>query len=92
MHHFCGSFRQSGFSSCNTTALIPIDGTDVYYTPEQASNFDDVFGKNTSYVIDPEECMADNFEYAMFYGMDGRGYPNPEIIQGVIDIVRKGMY
>ena len=36
--------------------------------------------------------MADNFEYAMFYGMDsidGQGYPNPEIIQGVIDIVRK---
>lgn len=54
-----------------------------------------MFGKNTSYVIDPEECMADNFEYAMFYGMDGidgQGYPNPEIIQGVIDIVRKGMY
>ena len=71
-------------------ALVPIDGSDTYYTMEQASNFDEVFGTNTRYVIDPEECMADNFAYAMFYGTkgrDGNGYPNPEIIQGVIDSV-----
>ena len=70
-----------------TTALIPTDGRDIYYTPEQASNFDEVFGKNTDYVIDPEECMADNFAYAMEYGMegpDGQGYPNPEIIEGIL--------
>ncbi|MCR4651099.1 MAG: hypothetical protein K5662_05035 [Lachnospiraceae bacterium] len=76
----------------DTTALIPIDGTDTYYTPQQTSNFYDVFGTNTGYVIDPEECMADNFAFAMLYGMDGRegqGYPNPEIIQGVIDIVSR---
>ncbi len=73
-------------------ALVPVDGSDTYYTREQASNFDEVFGTNTSYVIDPEECMADNFAYAMFYGLkgrDGRGYPNPEIIQGVIDAVSR---
>ena len=73
-------------------ALVPTDGSDIYYTKEQASNFDDVFGTNTSYVIDPEECMADNFAYAMLYGMkgkDGKGYPDPEIIQGVIDAVKR---
>lgn len=82
----------SGWSDCETTALIPIDGTDVYYTREQASNFNEVFGANTYYVIDPEECMADNFAYAMLFGMrgkDGNGYPNPEIIQGIIDIVSR---
>ena len=34
---------------------------------------------NTSYVIDPEECMADNFSYVRIYGMDGpegNGDPN----------------
>ena len=70
--------------------LVPIDGTDVYYTQDQASNFDAVFGTNTGYVTDPEECMADNFAYAMYYGtdgQDGQGYPNPEIIMGVIDLV-----
>ena len=77
---------------CKAVALVPIDGSDVYYTREQASNFDDVFGTNTRYVIDPEECMADNFAYAMFYGIkgkDGKGYPDPEIIQGVIDAVSR---
>lgn len=81
---------QSDFFSCGTTALVPIDGSDTYYTPEQASNFDEIFGTNTGYVIDPEECMADNFAYAMTYGIEGRdgnGYPNPEIIQGIIDIM-----
>lgn len=74
------------------TALVPIDGTDIYYTQDQASNFDEVFGTNTDYTYDPEECMADNFAYAMYYGMDGRdgqGYPNPEIIRGVIDMVSR---
>lgn len=83
---------QDSFMVCGTTALVPIDGTDIYYTPEQASNFDEVFGTNTGYVIDPEECMADNFAYAMTYGIEGKenaGYPNPEIIQGVIDYLSR---
>lgn len=83
---------QSDFFSCSTTALIPVDGTDTFYTPEQATNFDQVFGTNTGYVVDPEECMADNFKLAMVYGMDGinkEGYPNPEIIQGIIDYLSR---
>ena len=32
--------------------------------------------------------MADNFAYAMLYGIKGKDYPNPEIIQGVIDAVK----
>lgn len=86
-------FEQEGdsFFDCATTALIPVDGSDVYYTPEQAENFDEVFGTNTDYVIDPEECMADNFGYALAYGMDGptgEGYPNPEIIEGIFAILK----
>ena len=80
------------FFDYGTTALIPIDGTDTYYTPEQADNFNEVFGTNTGYVIDPEECMADNFSFAMAYGRegeDGKGYPNPEIIEGILDYVSK---
>ena len=81
---------QSDEDSDKIVALVPTDGSDTYYTRERASNFDEVFGTNTRYVIDPEECMADNSAYAMFYGIkgkDGKGYPNPEIIQGVIDAV-----
>ena len=78
----------AGFNT--ETVLVPIDGTDTYYTMDQATNIDEVFGINTNYLTDPEECMADNFAYAMTYGIEGRdgnGYPNPEIIQGIIDIM-----
>lgn len=82
-------YEQAQLEDSDTiVALVPIDGSDTYYTREEASNFDDVFGTNTGYVIDPEECMADNFAYAMFYGIKGKDYPNPEIIQGVIDAVK----
>ena len=87
-------FEQAGdlFFDNATTALIPVDGTDTYYTPEQAENFDEIFGKNTDYVIDPEECMADNFSFALTYGMDGfdgNGYPNPEIIEGILAYISR---
>ncbi len=83
---------QSGFMQNAATVLVPIDGTDIYYPAEQASNFDEVMGTNTNYRIDPEECMADNFSDAMQYGVKGqkgKGYPNPEIIQGVIDYLKQ---
>ena len=81
----------SFFDFC-TTALVPIDGTDIYYTPEQAENYDEGFGKNTGYVVDPEECIADNFTYAMQYGMsgeNGNGYPNPEIIAAILEYLSR---
>ena len=52
-------------------------------------NFWDVFGRNTDYALDPEECMADNFSYAMTYGLTGRDYENPEIIEKILDSVKK---
>jgi len=81
----CESENES-FMHLGTTALVPVDGTDIWYKPEQASNFDEVFGTNTGYVIDPEECLADNFSYTVIYGEkgpDGKGYPNPEIIEAI---------
>ena len=84
--------QEDGSYPDDTPVLVPIDGTDTYYLPEQASNFNEVFGGNTDYTIDPEECLADNFKYAMYYGIDGwngQGYPNPEIIQDIIDVMKK---
>lgn len=86
-------FEEEGdwFFDSGTTALVPVDGRDVWYAPEEAENFDEVFGMNTGYVIDPEECMADNFADAMLFGMDGPdgdGYPSPEIIEGVLGYLK----
>ena len=67
------------------TALVPVDGSDIYYLPEDVDNFWEVFGRNTDYVIDPEECMADNFSFTMAYGLDGKEYEDPEIIKAIHD-------
>lgn len=82
-------FQKKGdeFFDYATTALVPVDGTDVFYKPEQVSNFDEVFGANTKYVVDPEECMADNFAFALTWGTagrDGNGYNSPHIIEGIL--------
>ena len=83
-------FEKEGdsFFDCMTTGLVPVDGSDMYYVPDDASNFYEVFGENTGYVIDPEECMADNFSYAVIYGPEGpggNGYPTQDIIDGIVD-------
>lgn len=69
------------------TGLVPVDDLSVMYTSEDASNFWDVFGKNTGYVIDPEETMADNFSFTIIYGFD-REYETPEIIQAIDEYLK----
>lgn len=84
-------FEKKGdsFMSCMGTALVPVDGSDTYYLPEDAENFWDIFGGNTAYVIDPEECLADNFGYALTYGMNDWDYITPEIIKSILDYLSK---
>ena len=69
--------------------FVPIDDLATLHSLNDISDFWDVVGKNTDYILDPEEIMAKNFADAMVYGMDGRSYPNPEIIQAVLDYLRK---
>jgi len=69
--------------------LVLADGSKKYASMFEATDPDSVFGGNTQYTIDPEECMADNFSFAVCYGMNDKEYPNPEIIQGVINIFKE---
>ena len=64
--------------------LLPVDDLSEVYLREEADNFDEVFGRNTGYVIDPEETLADNFSYAVIDGLEGRAYENPEIIEKIL--------
>ena len=76
------------FFNCMTAGIIPIDGSDVYYLPEQAENFYDIFGRNTGYTVDPEECMADNFAYALMYGTENakdNGIEDVYILEAVLN-------
>lgn len=80
-----GAYLVDNFS----TGIVPYDAPDTYYTIDQVSNFWDVFGENSNYVIAAEEGIADNFASAVVYGMDGREYKNPEIIQSMLDVMAK---
>lgn len=70
------------------TGLIPVDDLSVMYTSEEAANFWEVFGRNTGYVIDPEETLADNFSFTIIYGLEGVTYKSPEIIQAIDDLLK----
>jgi hypothetical protein len=72
------------------TGLVPIDDMTTMYTSDDAANFWDVFGRNTDYVVDPEETMADNFSFAVIYGLEGKKYKTPEIIQAIDALLKKG--
>lgn len=78
------------FFTNKVTGLVPIDDLSTMHTSEDASNFWDVFGRNTDYVIDPEETLADNFSYTVLYGPDDEMYETPELINA-IDAYLKGL-
>ena len=78
-------FEKAGdsFFGAMETSLVPVDDLSTVYTKDDAENFWEVFGENTTYVIDPEETMADNFAYTAVYGLEGKDYATPEIIQAI---------
>lgn len=78
----------ASFFDFQEVVLVPIDALDTYYPFEEASDFWDVVGRNTNYVIAPEECMADNFGYALSYGLDGKEYQTPELISNILNALR----
>ena len=84
-------FRQEGdnfFDDNGVTGLVPVDDLNTMYIADDAANFWDVFGRNTEYVIDPEETLADNFSYAVIYGTDSEKYKNPEIVRDIDTLLR----
>ncbi len=62
------------------------DGKTVIVPLEQAEDFYDLVGKNTDYVINPEECLADNFSIAICG--TSKQLPNPELSERIINVVR----
>lgn len=64
------------------------DGKTVVYSVEDAEDFYDVVGRNTSYVINPEECMADNFAIAVMGQKPGQELPNPAIIEQICSVLQ----
>ena len=76
------------FNFCQPV-LVPVDALDTYYPVSQVPDFWDVVGRNSEYVFAPEECLADNFAYAVIYGIDGREYKTPRLIADIIALLKE---
>jgi hypothetical protein len=85
------------FFNCLQFSIVPIDSKGEFYLPQDTENFWEIFGKNTPYVIDPEECLADNFSFAILnqeyekYSECKRSelnFKNPEIIEKIINYLK----
>lgn len=73
------------------SGLVCIDDGTLYFQND-AEDFFSVMGHNTEYCEDPEECMADNFSFAVTFGLEGpngQGYNNPEIIEKIIEYMTR---
>ena len=92
-------FNEPGdsFFNCMQSTIVPIDSKGEYYLPDDAENFWEIFGKNTTYVIDPEECLADNFSLAVlnneyekniFCKLTELNFKSPEIIEKIINYLK----
>jgi len=69
--------------------LVPIDATDTNYDIDQAPDFWDRVGRNTTYVFAPEECLADNFAFAIVNGLNGKEYQSPDLIRNIINTLQQ---
>ncbi|MBO4475161.1 MAG: hypothetical protein J5737_00350 [Bacteroidales bacterium] len=54
------------------SVLVPLDEPDTMIPVEEATDFYDVIGHNTDYILAPEESLAENFCYLISFGFFGR--------------------
>lgn len=73
-----------GFMDSGYAAVVPYSEPDKVCVFTDVADFFDVVGYNTDYVIAAEECMADNFSFAVAYDMNAE-YNSPEIIQAILN-------
>lgn len=67
--------------------FVPVQkaGKTIIYALDEAEDFYTQVGKNTNYLIHPEEIMADNFAFTLIGKKD---LANPEIIQNVQKVLK----
>lgn len=91
------SYEGGSFFSYLQLGLIPLDkdfkpvmedGKTVIYPLSECSDFYDKVGQNTSYVINPEECLADNFCFVMT-GKDSNDFKTPSILEAIKNTLRE---
>ena len=87
---------EANFFNYTEGVLIPLDEPNTMIPIEQATDFYDIMGYNSNYLLAAEEYLADNFSYLVAYGLDGRydfdrdqdclvfiPYPTPQLISSI---------
>ena len=80
--------------------LVPLDDPDTMIPTDQASDFYQVVGRNSDYVIAAEECLAENFGFMIGYGFNGyygfvdnmiqfTPYQTPQLIHGIYETMQE---
>ena len=78
--------------------LVPWDQPNTIIPLEDVTDFYDVVGRNTDYVLSSEECLAENFSALITYGTEGRydsidktvtPYETPQLIMDMHDTLRR---
>ena len=62
------------------------DDEPVIYSFQQVTGFFEQVGKNTQYIIHPEEILADNFAFVLLNKTD---LPNPELVEKIKKVLQK---
>ncbi len=71
------------------SGVVPVDKPDRIYPSEEIPDFLDVTGYNTGYSRTAEECLADNFGYAITLGAE-EDYESPAIIEEILGYLATG--
>jgi hypothetical protein len=61
-------------------SIVLVDNKPVIYNFEQVTGFFEQVGKNTQYIIHPEEILADNFAFAI---LNKTGLPDQDIVDKI---------
>ncbi|PQO42081.1 hypothetical protein [Blastopirellula marina] len=63
-----------------------VDGEAVLLSPREAADYLQKIGRNTGYIIHPEEVLADNFALMLF---DPEGVRDAWVIEGMQEVLKK---
>lgn len=81
------SFKLMAVEIVNDTCQPLVDvESPILFDVSEVSNFYEQIGRNTEYIIHPEETMAENFAYMVRQKLD---VPNPEILDSMKEVLSK---
>ena len=71
------------------TVLVPLDDLTKAYPVNDMAEFWEKVGRNTAYVVAPEECLADNFSLAVIaYGEKNAKFHSPELTESLVSLLK----